>query len=264
MKNFDSYDDYTKFENYIKRQNRYYIDKNSSKFLEILLETSGKRTIILSKDKHLWRSQLGNSISPYYKKDKLLGELPSPLPPDRMKPLTNEAKEGRANPKGIPYLYLSTDKKTAMAEVRPWVGALISVGQFRLLKDLKIVDFSQDNESYFLALIKSRQFTPEKIEKLVWSDINRAFSNPINPNDRSADYAPTQIIAEVFKNNGFDGVAFKSSLGEGFNLGLFALDSAEQVNCYICRMEKVKYFFQNYGEPYSLKSKQNKANKNSA
>lgn len=41
-----------------------------------------------------------------------------------MKPLSNSASEGRANPKGIPYLYVATDKETAMSEVRPSLGAI--------------------------------------------------------------------------------------------------------------------------------------------
>ena len=45
-----------------------------------------------------------------------------------MKPLERIALEGRTNPKGIPYLYLSSKKETAMSEVRPWIGGYISLG----------------------------------------------------------------------------------------------------------------------------------------
>ena len=54
-------------------------------------------------------------------------DVPTCFAPNRMKPLVNKAIEGRINPKGIPYLYLSTKKETAMSEVRPWIGAAIAL-----------------------------------------------------------------------------------------------------------------------------------------
>ena len=47
-----------------------------------------------------------------------------------MKPLGGRATDGRANPRGIPCLYLATTKETAMSEVRPWIGSYVSAGQF--------------------------------------------------------------------------------------------------------------------------------------
>jgi RES domain-containing protein len=42
-----------------------------------------------------------------------------------MKPIPKWQGEGRANPRGIPVLYLATHRETALAEVRPWIGAVI-------------------------------------------------------------------------------------------------------------------------------------------
>ncbi|MFZ0569740.1 MAG: RES domain-containing protein [Rhodomicrobium sp.] len=44
-----------------------------------------------------------------------------------MKPIPNWLSEGRANPRGIPYLYLASTRDTALAEVRPWIGSHITV-----------------------------------------------------------------------------------------------------------------------------------------
>jgi hypothetical protein len=72
----------------------------------------------------------------------------------------------------------------------------------------------------------------EQRESAMWSDIDRAFSEPVIPSDREADYVPTQIIAELFKANGFDGIAYRSTFGEkGFNVALFDLATAEAINC---------------------------------
>jgi hypothetical protein len=68
--------------------------------------------------------------------------------------------------------------------------------------------------------------TIDEVEKAVWSDINDAFSKPVRRSDDSLDYIPTQILSELFKSNGLDGVAYKSSYGEaGCNMALFDLEA---------------------------------------
>ena len=42
-------------------------------------------------------------------------------------PPNSIARHGRANPRGIPYLYLANDQLTAISEVRPWVGCYVSI-----------------------------------------------------------------------------------------------------------------------------------------
>jgi hypothetical protein len=47
------------------------------------------------------------------------------------------------------------------------------------------------------------------------------------PTDDLADYAPTQVLAEAFRLNGFDGVMYGSLLGTGKTLALFDMDAVE-------------------------------------
>jgi hypothetical protein len=164
-----------------------------------------------------------------------------------MKPCQGTASEGRANPKGIPYLYLSEGKNTAMAEVRPWVGSLISVGQFETLRDLVLINCSSEHPKVMFYI---EEPDPLKREQAVWYDINRAFSRPVNPSDSLADYAPTQIIAELFKNNGFDGIVYNSSLGEDLNVVLFDLDSVRGICRYLYETKTVKFKFDPSKSPY--------------
>src|SRR5262252_4924229 len=49
----------------------------------------------------------------------------------------------------------------------------------------------------------------------------------------------TQIIAELFKRHGFDGVAYKSSLGPGHNIAFFDLDAADLINCFLFEVKSV-------------------------
>ncbi len=44
----------------------------------------------------------------------------------------------------------------------------------------------------------------------MWLDINTAFSQPVITSDDSADYAPTQILAELFRSAGYSAIAYKS------------------------------------------------------
>lgn len=70
---------------------------------------------------------MGYDLGPQYGEDEGNDEIPCAYSPDRMTPRRNIASEGRANPKGLPCLYLATDKETAMSEVRPWINSTISI-----------------------------------------------------------------------------------------------------------------------------------------
>ena len=106
----------------------------------------------------------------------MLPTSPPRIPAARMKPPLELAREGRANPRGIPVLYLSTRGKTAMSEVRPWLGSLVSCAHFTTTRDLKIVDFSVHHDSGF-DLYSNEPDAPER-EVAVWRQIDRASPNP--------------------------------------------------------------------------------------
>ena len=76
-------------------------------------------------------------------------------------------------------------------------------------------------------------------------------------NDKSSDYVPTQIIAEFFRNEGFDGVVYKSVLSNGYNIALFDIDVANIVNCFLYEVEKVKFNFNQSAKPYFLRNEKN-------
>jgi len=72
--------------------------------------------------------------------------------------------------------------------------------------------------------------------------MNRAFSSPVGRAEDRADYAPTQVLAEVFKGLGFDGIIYRSAFGtDGYNLALFDLDSADPVGRWVYRVDDVAY-----------------------
>jgi hypothetical protein len=192
-----------------------------------------------------WRAQAGCDWS-----EENEDGISNPIPfgRERMKPRQDRAKEGRANPKGIPCLYMATDKETAMSEVRPWVGNHISAGQFVTNRDLRLVNCEYDGKFHF-----PMEGPPEIINKAVWSDIGRAFSQPVTRSDDESEYVPTQILAECFRHNSYDGLVYTSSLGKGFNIALFDILSADQTCCLLFETKSVEFEFQEAGNGWYAK-----------
>lgn len=114
-----------------------------------------------------------------------------------------------------------------MTEVRPWIGSYVSVAQFIVLNDLSLVDCASDTRLPTIYPIGSSEPDKDKREKDVWWFVNQAFVEPVTRADDSADYAPTQILAEVFRKEGFDGIRYGSKLGNGMSVAVFDVSAAE-------------------------------------
>lgn len=249
MLEFNSWRSFWDFHKSIVNECRYIRSDSTNLFLDVVSYTSEKRIKSIDKGQVLWRAQLGHDWFPRYDNDEFLYDEPTPFSPKRMKPLINEAKEGRANPKGIPFIYLASNKETAIGEVRPWIGSLISVGAFVVSRALSVVDISEESEE---ALYYFEEPAPEKREQEVWSDIGKAFSRPITNTDSNAEYAPTQVLAELFKQNGLDGLVYKSSLGNGKNIVLFNTNDAELKSCYLYEVQKLNFESSESSNPYYI------------
>jgi hypothetical protein len=248
---FKSWRSYLDFAGVTRYRQRYIRDSDVDTFLETVLATSKGRERPIPKETIFWRAQLGYDLEPVDVDGESIADLPRAFRFNRMKPVYGEAMEGRANPKGIPYLYVATQKDTALSEVRPWPGSLVSLAQLKTLRDMVIIDCTVKNrgDSFYF-----EEPGPEKKELAVWRDIDRAFSEPVTPNDRVADYAPTQILAELFKSNGIDGIAYRSRFGtKGFNLVFFDLAAAEVINCSLYEAKDLSFHFEQAGNTYFSK-----------
>jgi hypothetical protein len=114
---FKSWWSFVRFQHSVKRVFRYSFSNDSKEFLDELCRTAESHTRVFAQGHVLWRAQQG-AATRLRDCAEYEVECEVPLPKARMKPLIHSAHEGRANPKGIPVLYTSTDKLTAMAEVR--------------------------------------------------------------------------------------------------------------------------------------------------
>ncbi len=140
-----------------------------------------------------------------------------------------------------------------MSEVRPGLGTLVSCAHFKTKRALRIVDFSvhhDSDNSYFFSEPDTRE-----LEQVVWTQIDQAFSEPTASRENSTDYVPTQVIAELFKSEGFDGIAYKSAFGDdGYNIALFNVDDAELTHCGLYKVTTAKYSFSEEDSPYWIVS----------
>lgn len=250
MAEFKSWRSYWEFSRGVRSQSRYFRDSASAEFCQTVLATGAERKRRLKEGASLCRAQKGEYEGPTREGDVDNADQPFPLLPERMTPLQNRAIEGRANPKGIPHLYTATDTETAIAESRAGIGETVSLAVFSAVRDLLLADFSisRDGPEHFYF----EEPDSEKRVAAVWHDIDRAFSRPVNRSDDVADYAPTQIIAELFRHNGFDGICYGSSLASGKNVVLFDLNAAKIRGCCLYRVTKVKFDFEQAGNPYSV------------
>jgi RES domain len=144
--------------------------------------------------------------------------------PGEMGPPPREiATHGRANPAGIPYLYLGSTPGTAVAEVRPHPGEKVCVAEFEVPTDIKIVDLTEPRR-----LISPFLMTDEDIlSSLRGGDISflehlgDRLTTPILPAAAAIEYTASQYLCEFIKKCGHKGVAYSSSVSKGINLALF-------------------------------------------
>jgi len=242
---FASWKSYWDFSREVSHKRRYLLSQHSRDFLKEMLRTSEKRQSRLLAGHRLCRAQVAHGEYD----DPDVGPLTRPAPPDRMTPLPYAASDGRANPRGIPCLYMADDRHTAIAEVRPWIGSLVSVAIMRTLKDQRLVDVRDDSGRTPIYL--EAEPSPEDREASVWCHVARAFREPVLRDDNRAGYAPTQIIAEAFRDHGFDGLAYGSGFGDGrTNIVLFDTGAAELEACELHEIKDVTLRHEEVENPY--------------
>jgi len=225
-------DNWGKLREELMCQNRFFpkigIEKDH---LTELLERLAKLLIHLTLDPvevpEIWyRARIQETNIPYNAKD--MGAPPK----DKTTP-------GRANPAGIPYLYIASTADTAVSEIRPHTGELVSVADITLPKELKIIDLQNPRKMV-------SPFTTEEIEEIALlrggdleflEHLGSELTRPVLPRSAAIEYIPSQYLCEYIKKCGYDGVIYKSAVGDGINLALF-LPELAKIN--IVKQHKVK------------------------
>ncbi len=154
------------------------------------------------------RARIESESSPFSKKEM------GPPPPDKTDP-------GRANPAGIPYLYLASTQETAIAEVRPQKGEILTVAEYSIKKQLQFIDLRNPRKSTTPFDIEDDDIVEVRQNIPFLEELGRELSAPVLPGSAVIDYIPSQYLCEFIKKLGYHGVVYNSSVFNGMNLALF-------------------------------------------
>lgn len=202
-----SSDVWEEFKNELKHQNRYFpndgeFNKNSLRDISQYFET-------FEYPNSVYRARISKD-----------GNL---VPESRMgKPPSGQLTQGRANPVGISYLYIASDESTAVSEIRPDKGDIVTISKIKLPENLKFLDIRSPKNT-----ISPFDFSDNVLEAL-YKDIDllerfgEELNRPVLPREAGIEYLSTQYLSELIKHWGFDGMLFKSSVSDGYNIVIFS------------------------------------------
>ncbi len=230
---FKSPGQWLSFARYLRGNNRYVLNEEWKEFVRVVESTAFKRETKIKKEKLFYRARVGHVIKT---KKGSTREYQHPLPKEKMlNPPPRFLGEGRINPAGISYLYLSDSATTAISETKPWIDQLVSVGTCKIGEDLRVVDLRSALDFVDTCLPWDRGASEEQKEDRVWWDIDQEFAKPTVDSAKTLDYVPTQYLAEILKNKGYQGIIYRSSLAKnGCNLALYSPDT---LNIKITKVE---------------------------
>lgn len=175
----------------------------------------------------------------WYRARILTGETPFPIT-QMGEPPKHLATHGRANPIGIPYLYLGSLPETAAAEIRPHTGEIACVADFTITRPLTAVDLRNPRQlvSPFL-LADARDIGQMRADIPFLERLGEELTRPVLPRSAAIDYIPSQYLCEFIKKSGYDGVVYRSSVSNGINLALFDPMQATGGNVSLYNISKV-------------------------
>lgn len=154
-------------------------------------------------------------------------------PPKRL------SSHGRANPAGIPYLYLGSKPETAAAEIRPHTGEIACVADFTI-PDIQAVDLRHPRKLVSPFILEDASAIGQLRADLPFLErLGEELTRPVLPSGAAIDYIPSQFLCEFIKKSGFDGVVYRSSVSDGINLALFDPDKAEGGTVSLYSVSKV-------------------------
>jgi len=153
-------------------------------------------------------------------------------------------KASRTNREGKVVLYCADQENTAVAEVRPVRGLVVSVAQFQVKQEVRILDllhephvinpFEMEGEviPYWISF-------DDFLERLAWS-----LAKPLERDDVPGDYLPSQLIAEYIEERGFDGIRYPSAMrAKTANLVFFNPAICEFISSEVVKVTEVDIHF---------------------
>lgn len=150
------------------------------------------------------------------------------------------ATSGRANPAGIPYLYLGSLPETAVSELRPHTGERACVAKFKLPIPFTAVDLRNPRQFVSPFLLADTSAIGQLRADIPFLErLGEELTRPVLPRSAAIDYIPSQYLCEFIKKSGYDGVVYRSSVSEGMNLALFDPSKAQAQSVEVYNINRV-------------------------
>ena len=187
-------------DNHLRYKSRFRVDSEIEQKIEKFIgHFSDFATITLAEGTLLRRARAYPKFKNKPFKAKEMGAPPPGL-----------AGAGRMSPAGMPVLYLANSVDVAISEIKPWSGANVAVGNFKLIRSAKVLDLTktsnpdryQDESALFLHNMLSESMFSGKL------------SENVHPDD-DFSYISTQYISDLIRQKGYDGLIFMSGQVRG-------------------------------------------------
>lgn len=220
---------WSEFETGLKRQARYFSREALAILASIFdglgtLQTRDGRNIIViaGPDQPIARLFRGRAFQSEAKLHEAMGRPDLCLGPPPMALAT----PGRMNALGVSVFYSASQAQTAVAEVQPPVGAWVLVGQFEIIRPLRLLDLT----ALAVVAASGSVFDPGTAERMsramFLKSLSARIARPVMPDDEPFDYLATQAIADYLATDpdlDLDGIIFPSvqTAGTSMNVVLF-------------------------------------------
>lgn len=192
------------FKKCLRNENRFHNKYINLEVLELVLRET---KITIPKDTKFYRARISDENG--YKRKEMW------QPPDDV------ASPGRANSKGQSCLYLCSNRKTTVKEIRARAFDYVTIATFRLNRDVIVLDLSSIVHSspfYYSGMNKIAYLVNENNLRQIQDDM----AKPMSRLDSELDYLPTQYISDFAKFLGYDGVKYFSTFDKtSYNVALF-------------------------------------------
>ena len=149
------------------------------------------------------------------------------------KPPKNLVSNGRANPIGIPYLYVASSIDTTIAEIRGHKGEVLTIVEYQMKSNLELADLRDPKST-----ISPFELNEENELELIYKNmpfltlLGNELSKPIIPREANLEYLSSQYLCELLKHIGFNVIIYKSSISDGNNYVIFKDKRLKAVNTY--------------------------------
>ena len=207
------------FRDELKHRNRFFPnDAPDKSHLEPFGKYIGK--ILKKGSQKFYRARINTSDKPF--KMSAMG-----------KPPKNLVSNGRANPIGIPYLYVASSIDTAIAEIRGHKGEVVTIVEYQMKNNLELADLRDPKST-----ISPFELNEENELEMIYKNmpfltlLGNELSKPIIPREANLEYLPSQYLCELLKHIGFHGIIYKSSISDGNNYVIFEDKRLKAVNTY--------------------------------